>query len=116
MRTESGWKRPAMLNGSRECCESPSRTLDRRRGGDSCRHGAEAEDGPPRCSAYSRLATHEPFPPNLGTVTGGARPEANAAASAQTGSLSYLGNEPAASVGDGPRPLPEEKLWTKVGR
>ncbi|PYU29003.1 MAG: hypothetical protein DMG32_01295 [Acidobacteria bacterium] len=45
----------------------------------------------------------------MGTFTGGAGPAANAAPSAQTGSLSYLGDEPAARLGDGARPLPEEK-------
>ncbi len=45
------------------CERIPSRTLDRRCGRDPCRHGAEAEDGPARCPAHSRLnAPHEPFP------------------------------------------------------
>jgi hypothetical protein len=40
---------------------------------------------------------HEPFSPDLGAVAGGARPAADAAASAQAGSLSYLGDEPTAA-------------------
>ena len=53
--------------------------------------------------------------PNLGTFTGGAGPAANAAASAQTGSLSDFGDEPTARLGHGARPLPEEKAVDGVG-
>ena len=36
-----------------DVARTPSRTLDRRCSGDPCSHGAEAEDGPARCLAYS---------------------------------------------------------------
>ena len=78
------------------------------------RHGAEAEDRLARCSAYSRLASHEPFSPDLGTDVRGARSAANAAASSQPGSLSYFGDESAARVGHEARPLPEEKVALSI--
>ena len=57
VRRESGWKRYLRCSVIREsAARTPSRTLDRRRGGDPCRQGAEAEDGLPRCLTYSRLA------------------------------------------------------------
>src|SRR5262252_6416229 len=87
---------------------TPSRTVDRRRRRDPCRHGAEAEDGLARCPTYSGLAAHEPFSAHLGAVAGGAGSAANVTPSAQAGSLSYFGNEPTARVGHGARPLPEE--------
>ena len=86
-----------------------SRTMDRRRGGDSCRHGAQAEDGLARCPTYSGLAVDEPFSPHLGTVASGAGFAADAAASTQTGALSNFGDEPIARIGHGARSLPKEK-------
>ena len=58
---------------SRERTRIPSRTLDRRCGRDPCRHGAVKQKTDPRDAlAHSRSCfLHEPFPPNLGTFTGG---------------------------------------------
>ena len=70
---------------------------------------------PARCLPYSGLAAHRPFSPDLGAVARGAGLAADAAASAQAGSLSYLSEESDARAGDGAGPLPEEEVVGQGG-
>ncbi len=116
VRPESAWKLPAMLSGSRERCENTITNF-----------GSEMRQRsvPPWCGSRRRTrampctfstCSSRTVSPESGTFTGGAGPEANAAASAQNCSLSYLGDESAARLGDGARALPKEKLWDKAGR
>src|SRR5215469_8898956 len=89
--------------------------MGRRRCGDTCGHGAETEDRPARCAAYSGFNVAESISAYLDSITGGARFTAASAASSQDGLLANFAAQPITSFGYEPRPLSKEEVVDQPG-